>query len=148
MFYPFENIKNSITIILSSYFHIFEAKAWHLLSYTHIFLNVFKSILKHAIIQYYAMKSKIFLLLIIKIKDIHDFNVLSLSLWILSTKKNISFIGILYHVYTHMENVVFGKDFNLGTIGSFFLCFHPKRNSCGETFVICHPFLAKSQYYV
>jgi len=36
------------------------------------------------------MKSKIFLLLIIKVKDIHDFNVLNLSLWILSTKKRSS----------------------------------------------------------
>jgi hypothetical protein len=42
--------------------------------------------LKHAIIQYYVMKSNIFLLLIIKVKNIHEFNVLSFNLWILSTK--------------------------------------------------------------
>jgi len=87
VFYPFESTKKWITIILSSYFHILEARAWHLLSYICIFKSVLKCILKHAIIQYYAMKSKIFLLLIIKVKNIHEFNVLSLILWILSTKK-------------------------------------------------------------
>jgi hypothetical protein len=68
MLYPFESIKNSVTIVLSSYFHILEIGAWHLLSYTYIFKNVFKCILKHAIIQFYATKSKIFLLLIVKVK--------------------------------------------------------------------------------
>ncbi len=87
MFYPFESIKNSITIVLSSYFRILEARAWHLLSNTYISRNVFKCILKHAIIQFYATKSKIFLLLIVKVKNIHEFNLLSLCLWILSTKK-------------------------------------------------------------
>jgi hypothetical protein len=80
----FENIKNPIIIVLSSYFHILEAKVWHLFSCTCIFLNVRKCILKHAIIQYYAMKAK---LLIIKIKNNHEFNVLNLHLWILSTQK-------------------------------------------------------------
>jgi len=28
----------------------------------------------------------------------------------------------------HMENIVLGKDFNLGAIGSFFSCFHPWHN--------------------
>ncbi len=73
VFYPFESTKNSVTIVLSSYSHIFEIGAWHLLSYTCISKNVLKCILKHAIIQYYAMKSKIFLSLIIKIKNIHEF---------------------------------------------------------------------------
>jgi hypothetical protein len=41
--------------------------------------------IKHAFIQYYAMKSKIFLL-IIKVKNIHEFNALSINLWILSSK--------------------------------------------------------------
>ncbi len=89
MLYPFENTKNSITIVLSSYFHILEIGARHLLSYTCISKNVLKCILKHAIIQYYAMKSKIFFLLIIKVKNIHEFNLLSLSLWIFSTQKKI-----------------------------------------------------------
>ncbi len=63
--------------------------------------NVFKCILKHAIIQYYAMKSKIFLLLIIKVKNIHEFNVLSLNLWIRSTPpKKVSLIDILYLAFT------------------------------------------------
>jgi len=47
---------------------------------------MFKWILKHASIKYFAIKLKIFLLLIIKVKNIDEFNVLSLS--ILSTKKN------------------------------------------------------------
>jgi hypothetical protein len=85
--FTFESTKNPITIVLSSYFHIFEVGMWHLLSCTCLFLNVLKCILKCEIIKYYAMKSKIFLLLIIKVKNIHEFNVLSLSLWILSTKK-------------------------------------------------------------
>jgi hypothetical protein len=87
VFYPFESIENPITIIFSSaYFHIFEVRMWHLLSCTCISKNVLKHILKHAIIQYYAMKSKIFFLLIIKIKNIHEFNVLNLNLWIFSTE--------------------------------------------------------------
>jgi hypothetical protein len=52
VFYPFESTKKTITIVLSSYFHILEARAWHLLSYTYISKNVFKCIIKHAIIQY------------------------------------------------------------------------------------------------
>jgi len=93
MFYPFESTKNPSTIVLSSYFHIFETWVWHLLSCTCISKNVPKCILIHAIIQYYAMKSKIFLLLIIKVKYIHDFNVLNLSLWILSTTKRSNIHG-------------------------------------------------------
>jgi hypothetical protein len=85
--YPFESTKNLIIIVLPSYFHIFEVRVWHLFSYTCISKNVLKHILKHAVIQYYAMKSKIFLLLIIKIKNIHGFNVLNLSLWIVLTPK-------------------------------------------------------------
>jgi hypothetical protein len=45
VFNPFESTKNSITIIFSSYFHILEIWAWHLLSYTYIFKNVLKCIL-------------------------------------------------------------------------------------------------------
>jgi uncharacterized pyridoxamine 5'-phosphate oxidase family protein len=74
MFYSFESTKNPITIVLS----------YNLFSCTCNSKNVFKCILKHVIIQYYAMKSKIFLLLIIKVKIVHDFNVLSFSLWIFS----------------------------------------------------------------
>jgi len=65
-------------------------------TYFHVLVflkNVPKCILIHAIIQYYAMKSNIFLLLIIKVKYIHDFNVLNLSLWILSTKKRSNIHG-------------------------------------------------------
>jgi hypothetical protein len=78
--YTFKSTKNPITIVFSSYFHILEVGMWHLLSYTCISKNVLKCILKCAIIQYYAMKSKIFLLLIIKVENIHKFNILSLSL--------------------------------------------------------------------
>jgi hypothetical protein len=68
MLYLFENIKYSITIAFSSYFHVFEARVGYLFSCTCIFEILFKCILKHSNFQYYAMKSKIFLLLIIKIK--------------------------------------------------------------------------------
>jgi hypothetical protein len=98
--------KNPITIVLSSYFHILEVGAWHLLSCICISKNVLKCILKHAIIQYYTMKSKIFLLLIIKVKNIHEFYVLSLSLWILSTQKKVSLIGILYHAFIQHLNLL------------------------------------------
>ncbi len=79
---------------------------------THTFLylyfkNVLKCILKHAIIQYYVMKSKIFLLLIIKVKNIHEFNVLSFSLWIFFTQKKVSFIDILYHAFTPYMSLYF-----------------------------------------
>jgi hypothetical protein len=43
------------------------------------------------------MKSKIFLLLIIKVKNIHEFNVLNLSLWMFSTKNK-----IILHWHTTM----------------------------------------------
>ncbi len=46
--------------------------------FTCISKNVLACILKYAIIQYYAMKSKTFLLLITKVKNINEFNVLSL----------------------------------------------------------------------
>jgi hypothetical protein len=72
------------TFIIFSYIWV---GAWHLLSCTYNLKNALKCILEHAIIQYYAMKSKIFFLLIIKVKNIHEFNILNLSLWILSTKK-------------------------------------------------------------
>jgi hypothetical protein len=49
--YPFESTKKSIIIVLSSYFHILEVGTWHLFSYTCIFKNVLKCILKHVIIQ-------------------------------------------------------------------------------------------------
>jgi hypothetical protein len=49
------------------------------------------------------MKLKNFFLLIIKIKYIHEFNVLRLNSWIYSTKKKVSFIGILYHAFTQMS---------------------------------------------
>jgi hypothetical protein len=48
--YPFESTKNSITIVLLSYFHILEVGMWHLLSCTCIYKKVLKCILKHAII--------------------------------------------------------------------------------------------------
>jgi hypothetical protein len=38
-------------------------------------------------IKYYAIKSNIFFLLIIKVILFNEFNVLNLNLWILSTKK-------------------------------------------------------------
>jgi len=114
MFYPFESIKNSITILFSSYFHIFWRK-----SETHIFLYlyffyVFKYVLKHSIFQYYAMKLKNFFLLIIKIKNIHEFNVLKLNLWILSTKK-IKYPSLAYFTIFYSKNFL---CFYLGTNNS------------------------------
>jgi hypothetical protein len=44
MLYSFGSTKNSITIVLSSYFHILEARTWHILSYTCIlkmYLNAY-----------------------------------------------------------------------------------------------------------
>jgi len=105
VFYPFESRKNSITIVLSSYFHILEARAWHLLSYTFFFINVFKCLLKHEIIQYYD-EVKDLPLIIIKMKNIYEFNLLSLSLWIHSTKTYISFIGIFYHAFTFHVHIM------------------------------------------
>jgi hypothetical protein len=64
VFYPFESTKNSITIVLSSYLHILEARTWHLLSCTCISKNVLKCILKHVIIQYNVMNEVKDLLLI------------------------------------------------------------------------------------
>ncbi len=78
VFYPFESIKNLITIGLSSYFHILEAKVGHMFSCICISKNVLNCILK--LFKYCAMKSNNFLLLIIKIKNIHEFNVLRLNL--------------------------------------------------------------------
>jgi len=70
--YPFESTKNLITIVLLSYFHILEARTWHLFSWTCIYKNVLKCILKHAIIfnilqwsqifsSYWSLKLKIFM---------------------------------------------------------------------------------------
>jgi len=95
-------IKYPITMVLSLYFHVLEAWASHLLSYTCILKNVLKCISKHEIIQYYAMKSKIFFLLIIKVKNIYEFNVWNLTLWICSTQKK-----VILHWHT-------------------LICFHPK----------------------
>jgi hypothetical protein len=53
--YRFESTKKSIIIVLSSYFQILEIGAWHLFSCTCISKNVLTCILKHAIVQYYAM---------------------------------------------------------------------------------------------
>jgi hypothetical protein len=40
------------------------------------FKKVFKYILKHLVLQYYAMKSKNFFILIIDLNSIHEFNML------------------------------------------------------------------------
>jgi len=45
-------------------------------------------------------------LIIIKMKNIYEFNLLSLSLWIHSTKTYISFIGILYHAFTFHVHIM------------------------------------------
>jgi len=58
--YPFESTKILITIVLLSYFHILEIGTWHLLSWTCIYKNVFKCILKHAIIFNIMQWSQIF----------------------------------------------------------------------------------------
>jgi hypothetical protein len=128
MFYPFESTKNPSTIVLSSYFHIFETWVWHLLSCTCISKNVPKCILIHAIIQYYAMKSKIFLLLIIKVKYIHDFNVLNLSYGYFPPKKEVTFMDILYHAFTHLKLQCFLKRIKYSVFGPIWACicpFHP-----------------------
>jgi hypothetical protein len=87
IFYPFENIKNLTKIVLSSHFHIFEAKMKHVFSYTCISKNVLKCILKHVIFQYYAMNSKNVLSSTIEINNIHTFNVLRHNLSNFSKKR-------------------------------------------------------------
>jgi hypothetical protein len=115
----YENLKNTLIHInvlsiwkyknsIKLYFHhIFIHLKQEHETYFHVlvFLKMYlKCILKHAIIQYHAMKSNIFLLLIIKVKHIHEFKVLILSLWILSIKKNKnSLIGIRYHAFTPIK---------------------------------------------
>jgi hypothetical protein len=59
----------------------------------------FKCILKHVIIQYYVMRSKNFLLLIIDFNNIYGFNILRYILWILSKKWQVCSIVIFYHAY-------------------------------------------------
>jgi len=61
--------------------------------------NVFKCILKNAVSQYYAMKSKNFLLLIIDLNNIHGFNILRYVPYGYFPKKQEFFTSILYHVY-------------------------------------------------
>jgi hypothetical protein len=94
------------TFIILSYT---SSKVGHMLSYTYISKNVFKCILKHAFEKYYTMKSNNFLLLIIKIKNIHEFNVLKVNLLIFFPQKNqISLVGIVYHIFTlTIDNVTF-----------------------------------------
>jgi hypothetical protein len=48
--------------------------------------NKLKCILKHVIFQYYAMKSKNFLVLMIDLNNIYEFNILRYILWIISKK--------------------------------------------------------------
>jgi len=49
-----------------------------------MYLNAY--ILKHVIIQYYEMKSKNFLVLIIDLNNIHEFSILRHILWIFFRK--------------------------------------------------------------
>jgi len=50
-----------------------------------MYKNILKCILKHANIKNFPIKSNVLFLLIIKVKTIDEFNVLSFSLWILSS---------------------------------------------------------------
>jgi hypothetical protein len=61
--------------------------------------------IKHAFIQYYAMKSNI-LLLIIKVKNIHEFNALSINLWIL---KYDNYPSLTYFTMFSPNNIFLGN---------------------------------------
>jgi hypothetical protein len=93
-----------ITIILSSYFHIFQARAKHIFLCTCISKNLFKCILKHAIFQYNAMKSKNFLLLIIKIKIFMSSMCSGLIYGYFPPKNQVSLVGILDHASISVNN--------------------------------------------
>jgi hypothetical protein len=65
--------------VLLSYFHILEAKVGHKFAFLEMYLNVIRTC-------NFIYEVKELLLLIIKIKHIHELNVLGFN-WILSTKK-------------------------------------------------------------
>ncbi len=83
-----------------SYFHVqvtLFCKTMTVLS-TCISKNVPKCILKYAVFQYYPMKSKNFLLLIIYLNNIHGLNIL----WILPKNQKVSLICIVHHPYAYL----------------------------------------------
>jgi hypothetical protein len=87
------------------HFHILVtqfAKQWYLLSNTYISKNVLKCILKHVVFQYYAMKSKNFLLLMTDLNYIHGFSILRYNLLIIFQKKlQVSLTGIFMSCLCH-----------------------------------------------
>jgi hypothetical protein len=102
------------------HFHILVtqfAKQWYLLSNTYISKNVLKCILKHVVFQYYAMKSKNFLMLIIDL-NIHEFNILRYTLWILFLKTTnvfnwhtLSCLCLTFNMFKYVNNIYFSKLF-------------------------------------
>jgi len=106
------------SIILMFYFHAFVlsfVELWHLFSSTCISKNQFKCILKHVVFQYYAMKSKNFLLLMIDLNNIHGFNILRYNLLIIFQKYcKCLWLAYLCHVYA--------MDVSCETVKSIFQC--------------------------
>lgn len=96
-----------------------------ILSCTCIFKIILKCILKHADFQYYAMKSRKFLLLIVKLKNIHEYNVLRSIYGYFPPKKIFSLIGILYHAFSLTFNVNVSYHTNLS-----YVCFNFYKNCC------------------
>jgi len=74
--YQLESIIILIDVLLSCTYNSFFVKLRHVLSSTCISKNVLKCILKPVILQYYAMKSKNFLMSIIDLNNIYEFNIL------------------------------------------------------------------------
>jgi hypothetical protein len=77
------------------------------------------------------MKSKNLLLLITKIKNIHNFYVSRFILWIFSTLKKNSFIGILYHVFNlcWLDFQAFHISLNYWKV-TFMIKMNPQMNNC------------------
>jgi hypothetical protein len=101
------------------HFHVLVTqftKLWHILSSTYISKNVLKCILKHVVFQYYAMMSKNFLMLIIDLNNIHEFNILRYTLWILLKKTTSVFnwhtlpcLCPTFNMFKYVNNIYFSK---------------------------------------
>jgi hypothetical protein len=81
--YQFQSTIILIDVLLSCTCFV---KLWHIFFSTCISKNVIKCILKYIVFQYYAMKWKNFLMLIIDLNNIHEFNILTYTLCIFSKK--------------------------------------------------------------
>jgi hypothetical protein len=103
------------------HFHILVtqfAALWQIFSSIYISKNVLKCILKHVAFQYYAMKSKNFLMLIIELNNIHEFNILRYTLWILFKKttsvsnwNTLPCLCLTFNMFKYVSNIYFSKLF-------------------------------------